>query len=248
MYYPEGMKARVSPVQSIEPRRILAPTRDSNQEPPGPESKVVTNILPLHTRAVARHHMLSRDIMCRRATSLSSCDIMCRRATSCVVARQHMSSRDIMCRRATSCVVARHHMLSRDIICRRATSCVVVLSRDIMCRHATSCVVARQHVPSWCRATSCSIARHASTPRFWRHATCNINNIPSGSRVTAHVAMTCRLHATCNIIFRRAVAWRHMSQWRVDVTRHRACVCTAPCSRATCRRHTPLWRTCVNTN
>ena len=28
MYYPEGMKARVSPVQSIEPHRILAPTRD----------------------------------------------------------------------------------------------------------------------------------------------------------------------------------------------------------------------------
>ena len=36
MYYPEGMKARVSPVQSIEPHRILAPTRDSNQEPLGP--------------------------------------------------------------------------------------------------------------------------------------------------------------------------------------------------------------------
>ena len=49
MYYPEGMKARVSPVQSIEPHRILAPTRDSNQEPPGPESRVVTTILPLHT-------------------------------------------------------------------------------------------------------------------------------------------------------------------------------------------------------
>ena len=46
MYYPEGMKARVSPVQSIEPHRILAPTRDSNQEPPGPESRVVTTILP----------------------------------------------------------------------------------------------------------------------------------------------------------------------------------------------------------
>ena len=44
MYYPEGMKARVSPVQSIEPHRILAPTRDSNPGPPGPESKVVTTI------------------------------------------------------------------------------------------------------------------------------------------------------------------------------------------------------------
>ena len=37
----------VSPVQSIEPHRILAPTRDLNQEPPGPESRVVTTILPL---------------------------------------------------------------------------------------------------------------------------------------------------------------------------------------------------------
>ena len=43
------MKARVSPVQSIEPHRILAPTRDSNPGPPGPESRVVTTILPLHT-------------------------------------------------------------------------------------------------------------------------------------------------------------------------------------------------------
>ena len=30
MYYPEGMKARVSPVQSIEPHRILAHTRESD--------------------------------------------------------------------------------------------------------------------------------------------------------------------------------------------------------------------------
>ena len=49
MYYPEGMKARVSPVQSIEPHRILAPTRDLNREPLGPQSRVVTTILPLHT-------------------------------------------------------------------------------------------------------------------------------------------------------------------------------------------------------
>ena len=41
MYYPELMKARVSPVQSIEPHRILAPTRDLNQGPPGPLSRVV---------------------------------------------------------------------------------------------------------------------------------------------------------------------------------------------------------------
>ena len=49
MYYPKGMKARVSPVQSIEPRRRLAPTRDLNREPLGPQSRVVTTILPLHT-------------------------------------------------------------------------------------------------------------------------------------------------------------------------------------------------------
>ena len=49
MYYPEGMKARVSPVQSIEPHRILAPTRDLNREPLGPQSRVVTTILPMHT-------------------------------------------------------------------------------------------------------------------------------------------------------------------------------------------------------
>ena len=51
IYYPEGMKAQVSPVQLIETHRILAPTRDSNQEPPGPQSKVVTTILPLHRDA-----------------------------------------------------------------------------------------------------------------------------------------------------------------------------------------------------
>ena len=49
MYYPKGMKARVSPVQSIEPHRILAPTRDLNREPLGPQSRLVTIILPQHT-------------------------------------------------------------------------------------------------------------------------------------------------------------------------------------------------------
>ena len=49
MYYPAGMKARVSPVQSIEPHRILALTRDLNREPLGPQSRIVTTILPLHT-------------------------------------------------------------------------------------------------------------------------------------------------------------------------------------------------------
>ena len=58
MYYPDGMKARVKPVQSIEPHRILAPTRDSNQQPPGPQSRVVTTILPLHT-IITRNPSLS---------------------------------------------------------------------------------------------------------------------------------------------------------------------------------------------
>ena len=56
MYYPEGMKARVSPVQSIEPHRILAPTRDLNREPLGPQSRVVTTILPLHTAIISCSH------------------------------------------------------------------------------------------------------------------------------------------------------------------------------------------------
>ena len=42
------MKAQESPVQSIEPHRILAPTLDLNQGPPGPWSKVVATILLLH--------------------------------------------------------------------------------------------------------------------------------------------------------------------------------------------------------
>ena len=37
MYYPEEMKARVSPMQSIKPHRILAPTRDLNRKPLGPQ-------------------------------------------------------------------------------------------------------------------------------------------------------------------------------------------------------------------
>ena len=75
MYYPEGMKARVSPVQSIEPHRILAPTRDSNQKPPGPESRVVTTILPLHTNNVPRwRHDVTKHALhisaCRRARKM----------------------------------------------------------------------------------------------------------------------------------------------------------------------------------
>ena len=52
MYYPEGMKARVIPVQSIEPHRIVAPTRDLNREPLGPQSRVVATKLPLHTHCI----------------------------------------------------------------------------------------------------------------------------------------------------------------------------------------------------
>ena len=40
MYYPEGMKAWVNSVQSIKPRRILAPTWDLSQA--SPESRLHT--------------------------------------------------------------------------------------------------------------------------------------------------------------------------------------------------------------
>ena len=52
MYYLKGTKARVRPVQSIKPHRILAPSPDLNQGvqgPRGPQSRVVTTILLLHT-------------------------------------------------------------------------------------------------------------------------------------------------------------------------------------------------------
>ena len=62
MYYPKGMKARVSPVQSIEPHRILAPTRDLNREPLGPQSRVVTTILPLHTNLTFLSKLLERAV------------------------------------------------------------------------------------------------------------------------------------------------------------------------------------------
>ena len=70
MYYPEGMKARVGPVQSIEPHRILAFTRDSNQEPPGPGSRVVTNILPLHT--IEQFELSANGSFLRKTISPSS--------------------------------------------------------------------------------------------------------------------------------------------------------------------------------
>ena len=68
MYHPEGMKARVSSVQSIEPHRILTPTRDSNYEPPDPESRVVTTILPLPPWRRGRSH--DRDFRCSTSGSL----------------------------------------------------------------------------------------------------------------------------------------------------------------------------------
>ena len=65
MYYPEGMKVRVSHVQSIEPHRILALTRDLNPGPPGPESKVVTTILPLHTYCTVLYAVRQGHLDCR---------------------------------------------------------------------------------------------------------------------------------------------------------------------------------------
>ena len=41
IYYPEGMKAQVSHVQSIKPHSILTTTRNLNQGSPGPQSRVV---------------------------------------------------------------------------------------------------------------------------------------------------------------------------------------------------------------
>ena len=47
---PRKNEGSVSFVPSIEPHRILAPTRDLNQIPLGPQSGVVTTVLPLHTK------------------------------------------------------------------------------------------------------------------------------------------------------------------------------------------------------
>ena len=70
MYYPEGMKAQVSPVQSIEPHRILAPTRDLNREPLGLQSRVVTTILPLHTAEKAVESASINTLCIPRPSSL----------------------------------------------------------------------------------------------------------------------------------------------------------------------------------
>ena len=69
MYYPEGMKARVSPVQSIEHHRILAPTRDLNREPLGLQSRVVTTILLLHITS----HLLFMKILVLFQNKCSYC-------------------------------------------------------------------------------------------------------------------------------------------------------------------------------
>ena len=71
---PEEMKARVSPVQSIEPHRILAPTRDSNQEPPGPQSRVVTTLLPLHTTILPLHTVIA--LPSHLTSNMSRCDVI----------------------------------------------------------------------------------------------------------------------------------------------------------------------------
>ena len=55
---PRKNEGLVSFVQSIEPRRILASTRDLNQIPLGPQSREVTTVLPLHTRYTATHSVL----------------------------------------------------------------------------------------------------------------------------------------------------------------------------------------------
>ena len=115
MYYPEGMKARESPVQSIEPHRILAPTRDSNQEPPGPESRVVTIILPLHTR-----------------------DLMSRHGTSCHVMSYHVMSRHVTSRHVTSCHVMSRHVTSCPVMSRHVISCYVISRRKSRDGHVTN--------------------------------------------------------------------------------------------------------------
>ena len=77
MYYPEGMKARVSPVQSIEPNRILAPIRDLNQEFLGPQSRVVTTILPLHTFYNVQHKFLRLLLILKQVLLKSQTQSLC---------------------------------------------------------------------------------------------------------------------------------------------------------------------------
>ena len=59
MYYPEGMKAWVSPEQSIQPCRIILPHPfDLNQGPLGPQPRVLTTIL-----GAVRQTKLSRNFI-----------------------------------------------------------------------------------------------------------------------------------------------------------------------------------------
>ena len=57
-YYPKGMKAQVSPVQSIEPHRILAPTRDLNQgsKAPLPIKLTICTITQFSTLQIFPQH------------------------------------------------------------------------------------------------------------------------------------------------------------------------------------------------
>ena len=62
---PEGIKARVSPMQSIEPHRILASTRDLNQGPSGQQSNVVASIAttsPMHNYKLIHINCKQRSI------------------------------------------------------------------------------------------------------------------------------------------------------------------------------------------
>ena len=71
------MIARVTPVQSIEPRRILAPTQDLNQGPPGPRSRVVTNTTTAY--AAGWHDVSDLCKICRRLPDgvifITKCDV-----------------------------------------------------------------------------------------------------------------------------------------------------------------------------
>ena len=58
MYPSEGMKTRISPVQSIEPHRILAPTQDSNHA--GTSGSTVQSI---NNCSTAAHKIMSYDVI-----------------------------------------------------------------------------------------------------------------------------------------------------------------------------------------
>ena len=82
----------VSPVQSIEPHRILAPTRDLNREPLGPQSRVVTTILPLHTIYFINISKLSTLPQLRRRTRTRRARWSFSRRDRCCANRQAVST------------------------------------------------------------------------------------------------------------------------------------------------------------